>query len=309
MVRARAVALALSLLALGGACGPSAGGDSYERTSHACLPGACLEAAAPPASVDSGLGNLPLEPWPDTNAGPLSGVYSMLGVVTATVAGLPVSLQLLFRLRILQTFDTSSAQQSNTLCALKLPSVTGVATLVVPPLLEGIIQQASDVVSTGDFLPLTGSTRSYTPPPFLLVLGAKLANPKTDPLPTAMDLTDQWDEDHDGNPGVTVDATVFLCTAAQQLYVAIRTQGTLTGTFTPAGNIDGTMAVTESESVLGYSNMCLMAAAELDPRLSPTTSFHANRLADESQLHQNGNVTCDDIIAQAPKLYGSAWTN
>jgi hypothetical protein len=296
------------LLVLAAACGPSASNDASERSSHACLPGLCLEASAPPTTGDAGFVNEPLEPWPDESAGPLSGVYSMLGVVNATVASIPVSLQLLFRLRILQTFNTTTVKQSNTLCALKLPSVKGVATLTIGPLLQGIIQQESDIVSEGTFLSTEGTTQKYNPPPFLVVLGAKLKHPTTDPLPTMMNLTGEWDEDHDGHPGVTVGASVFTCTTTQELYVAIRTMGTLSGTFKRTDAIDGTMAVTESESVLGYSNSCLSAAAGIDPMLSPTTPFHAQRLADETELDTTGNVSCSDIVAKAPALYGSVWT-
>jgi hypothetical protein len=302
------------LLVAAAACGPDASNYAYERdASSQCLPGVCIEAAAPPMGSDAGSGNTPLENWPDSDAGPLSGVFAMQGVVTAMVVTKPVSLRLLFRLRLLQTNGTH-IEQSNTLCAFKLPSVAGVASLSIPPRLQTIIQENSVVVSEGDFLSVSGATQTYTPPPFFLLLGAKLKNPMTDPLPTMTDLTNEWDEDHDMHPGVTVDANVFLCavggvTPTEGLWVALRTGGSMTGTVTGLDTIDGTMAIFEEESVLGYSNACLSAASEITPKLSPSSPFHAQRLADESQLHTKGNVTCDDIIAEAPMLYGSAWAN
>jgi hypothetical protein len=309
MVRRRHVGVALGALASIGACGPSASNYAVERTTDACVPGACLEASAPPVATDAGRDNTPLEPWDDSSAGPMSGVYALHTVVTATVGGQEVALQLLFRLRLLQTFNTDQIQQSTTLCALELPSVKNIATLVLPSTLETIMQQASATVAQGKFLSGTGSSQTYTPPPFLLVLGAKLDDPGNDPLPSLMSLAGEWDEDHDGHPGVTIDATVFTCTATQNLYVALRTKGTLSGTLKSSGTIDGTMAVEESESVLGYSDSCLSVAAGIDPMLSPTAPFHAQRLADESALHTSGNVSCGDIVAMAPMLYGSAWTN
>jgi hypothetical protein len=198
--------------------------------------------------------------------------------------------------------------QSTTLCALKLPSVKGIATLAIPGRLDTVIQEASTVVSHGDYLGASGTSQTYTPPPMLIVIGARLKNPATDALPSLMNLTGEWDEDDDGHPGVTVNATVFTCTGPEQLYVAIRTGSSLTGTFTGFDVIDGTLTVSESESVVGYSDPCLAAAADINPKYMPTTPFHAQRLADEATLHAQGNVTCDDIIAQAPKLYGSAWT-
>jgi hypothetical protein len=308
MVTKSVVGASVLLVVMG--CGPAASSDPIERdASSACLPGVCLEASTPPMNTDGGAGNAPLEKWPDSNAGPLSGIFAMQGVVTATVVGKPVSLRLLFRLRLLQTSGTTHIQQSNTLCAFKLPSVAGVATLTIPPALQTIIQENSVVVSEGNFLSNAGASQTYTPPPFFLLLGAKLKNPMTDPLPSMTDLTGQWDEDHDGHPGVTIDATVFTCTATQQLYVALRTGGSLTGTVTGVDTIDGTMDIFEAESVLGYSNMCLSAAAEINPKLSPSSPFHAERLADESELHMKGNVSCADIISEAPMLFGSAWAD
>ncbi len=296
---------ALGFLVAGLSCGPDASNDPTLRTSHACLPGVCLEAASPPADTGSGLDNAPLEDWPDSNAEPLSGVFAAQAVVGANVAGYAVTLRLLFRLRILLT--STSTKESTTLCAFKLPSVPNLATLVIPPLLQTVIQRNSVAVAEGDYLSTSGT---YKPPPFLLVLGAKLQNAMTDPLPSMADMTGEWDEDQDGHPGVTVDATVFTCgKTAQGLYVALRTGGTLLGSVTGPETIDGTMDLFETESVLGYSNSCLSAAAEINPTLQPNSQFHAQRLADESQLHTSGNVTCSDIVAKAPALFGSAWMN
>jgi hypothetical protein len=291
------------LLALLGGCGPDASNDAPLRGSHACLPGACQEAAASPPPTDAGVGSAPLEPWPDSNAGPLSGVYASEVVVGASVAGYPVTLRLLFRLRLLQTGTTT--KQSTTLCSLRLPSVPNLASLVIPPLLESVIQKNSVVVSEGEYLSGAGV---YTPPPFLLVLGAKLADPASDPLPTMTDMAGAWDEDGDGHPGVTVDATVFTCGAtSEQLYVALRTGGTLSAHVTGPDTIDGTEDLFETEDVLGYSNACLSAATDIDPRLSPDSPFHATRLADEAALHAAGNVTCGDILSKAAALFGSGW--
>jgi hypothetical protein len=241
-----------------------------------------------------------LEPWNDEDAGPLSGVYAAQSVVDATVAGMVVSLRMVFRLRLLQT--GAMTKQSNTLCSFKLPT-SPLASLVIPPALQTIIQQQSVVVAEGPFLSSAGE---YSPPPFLIVLGAKLDNPATDPLPTMANLNGEWDEDHDGHPGVTIDATVFLCTSTQQLYVALRTGGTLTGMVTGPGTIDGTMALFETESVLGYSNKCLAAAADITPKLSPSSPYHAKRVADEAQLRSSGNIDCAEIVARAPALFGDA---
>jgi hypothetical protein len=299
--------LGLGVVALVAACGPDAANDAPLRASHACLPGACPDAAPPPVMPDAAAGNQPLEPWNDKGAGPLSGIFASLGTVTASVAGIQVTLRMLFRLRILQ-FGTL-IQQSNTLCKLELPSVPGVATLVIPPALETIIQENSDVEAEGNYLSNAGTgDATYTPPSFLLVLGAKLKNPTTDALPSMMSPGGAYDEDHDGHPGVTIDAQVLTCPDPQQLYVALRTGGTVKGKVTGLGTIEGTMTVFEEQSVLGYSNSCLAAAADILIKLEPGSPYHAVRVADEAKIDSTGNVTCSDIEAMAPALFGKAWT-
>jgi hypothetical protein len=308
-VLAPLVALAALAPGLVASCGPSASSYPVERTNHACLPGVCPQAVAP-ATGDAGIGNEPLEPWPDESAGLLSGIYALHALETANILGISVTLQLLYRLRLLQeTSGAGNVLQSMTLCALRLPSVKNIATLSLPTRLQALIPVKSAVVSRGNFISSEGGLQTYSPPPLLLVIGARLENPATDPLPSLMDASTEWDEDMDGHPGVTVNATVFTCTSAQELYVAIRTGGTITGTFTGFDTLDGTMNIKESESVVGYSDPCLSAATEVNPELNPMTTFHAQRLADEQDLDAKGNVSCADIIAEAPKLYGSAWTD
>jgi len=293
-------------------CGPSASDYAYERTTHACASGICAAASvsADAGVVDGGMVSEALEPWPDETAGLLSGVFAVHVVVTANVLSLTVSLQLLFRLRLLQeTTGPTNVMQSISLCALKLPSVKNIATITIPTRLQTIIQEKSVEISSGNFLSMEGATQTYKPPPILFVVGARLANPLSDPLPTQMDLTGEWDEDMDGHPGVTVNASVFTCTEPQELYAALRTGGTLRGTVTGFDKIEGTVDIFETESILGYSDPCLAAAADIMTKLNPETTFQAQRLADEAELHSMGNVSCDDIVAQAPMLYGTEWTD
>ena len=126
------------------ACGPSASGDARERTSTTqCLPGFCTpDAAAADPPGDAGIGIMPLEQWPDETAGQYSGVYAVHAFVTAHISVVTVSFQLLYRLRILQETATN-VMQSTDLCAIKLPSVPGLATLTIPPRLDGLITAKS----------------------------------------------------------------------------------------------------------------------------------------------------------------------
>jgi len=298
------------LLVATAACGPDASNDAVLRTTHACAPGVCADASTSQTAVDGGVGHQPLEPWPDSNAGLVSGVYALHAVATATVGPYIVSLQLVYRLRILQqTSGANNTRQSTTLCAIKLPSVPNIATLTIPPRLAALVPAASAIESEGNYLSTRGATLTYAPPPLLLVLGARLKNSATDPLPSLTDTSTEWDEDLDGHPGVTVDGMVVGCQAEEELYVALRTGGQLSGTISAQDTIDGTMSIFEAESVVGFSNSCLALSSSINPHLSPETTFHAQRLASEEQLRTTGNVSCADIIAEAPKLYGSAWSD
>ena len=74
----------------------------------------------------------------------------------------------LFRLRIVQ--QGTHLKQRTTLCAFKLPAVEGVATLVIPPKLQALMQKKF-VDSEGDFL--SASDATWSPPNSLLVVGAQ----------------------------------------------------------------------------------------------------------------------------------------
>lgn len=281
-------------------CGPSARDAGKLRDDH-CPVGGCVDAA----STSTGPITIPpepLEPWDTQGAGPISGIFAVEATIKAH-AGPEVEIRQLLRLRIVQ--QGSHIHQKATLCAFKLPDIPGTATLVIPPALQDVIQHKS-TESEGDFL-VMGSVIKYVPPPFLIVVGAKLQNEATDPLPTQTDLTNAVDEDHDGNPGVTLGATVFTCTSAQRLYVALRTTGKLAGQISTNDLITGKVDVTLAENVLGYSDDCLSAAAMLKIDVEPASPFTAKRTFDEDDIDRNGNVSCPEIILRAPTTFGPYW--
>jgi hypothetical protein len=246
----------------------------------------------------------PLEDWTEPDPGPLSGIFAVEATITAH-AGPEVKLKQLLRLRILQKGMTTFVHEKTTLCAFKLPDVPGTASLQIPPELQAVIQ-TKGAEEMGDYLSGSG-TLKYTPPPFLVVVGAKLANPATDPLPTQMDLTNALDEDNDGNPGVTLGAKVFTCPGDpppwEKLYVAIRTSGTLVGQVPSPDLITGKVDVKFVDSVLGYSNECLSAAAMLKIDVSPGSPFRAIRTSSDDDIDQNGNVSCAELVLRIPVLF------
>lgn len=249
----------------------------------------------------------PLENWDTSNAGPITGIFAVEAVITAH-AGPTVTLRQLLRLRIVQ--QGNKVHEKTTLCAFKLPEVPGTATLRIPPALQAVIQ-TKGAEETGDFLPQGTGMLKYVPPPFLVVVGADLANPATDPLPSMMDPSKALDEDMDGNPGVTLGAKVFTCPGDpppfESLFVALRTSGTLTGSVPSPDLITGKVDVKFADSVLGYSNECLSAAAMLKIDVDPGSPFKALRTSSDDDIDKNGNVSCAEIILRAPITFGPEW--
>ena len=279
------------------ACGPDPSSVGYLRSDH-CPVGGCRDASI---STDAAVPIIPepLEAWDMTDAGPLSGIFVVEVDIKARVA-VPVQLKQLLRLRILQ--KGTHIREKTTLSAFKLPVVENVATLVIPPALVSVIQ-GKGVEAEGEFLSsanLLGA--GYAPPPFLVLVGAALANPEVDPLPTIDTPQTAIDEDADGHPGVTLFAKVLTCTADELLYAALRTRGKLTGTVRTPDVIDGKVDVGLDESIVGYSNDCLSTATQLKIQIEPGSPFRARRAKPTDDIDGNGNVSCPEI----QNVYGEA---
>jgi hypothetical protein len=291
---------------LAAACGPK-DEPSVLRNDH-CPVGGCV--------VDAGAGGTggapieippePLEDWDTTGAGPLSGIFAVQAEITANVV-LPVETRQLFRLRLVQHGTTIRAK--STLCAFKLPVVEGVATLIIPPKLEQLLW-TKGVETNGEYLSKPETLgASYTPPPSLVLVGANLTNPATDDLPTLENPATSIDEDDDGNLGVTLEASLLTCETFQELYVALRTVATLSGTVLTPDVIEGTADVSLDQKVLGYSDPCLASAETINITIDPGSPFRAQRVGDAEDVDQNGNVSCPELKQNAVALFGDFWAN
>jgi hypothetical protein len=296
------------VLALGGAaaafaCGPDASTVPFLRDDH-CPVGGCVDASAQGDAATIAIPDEPLEDWDTTDEGPLSGIFAVQTIVSARVA-VKIELRQLLRLRIVQ--HGTRIHEKSTLCAFKLPDVPGVATLSIPPPLQAVLQTKS-TEDEGDYLSsAAGINARYTPPPWLVVAGAKLGDPANDPLPTMMDPTNAVDDDMDGHPGVTLLANVLTCTTDQQLYVALRTTGDLSATVITGDHIEGAANIHLDESVLGYSDSCLSVASNIFIEIDRGSPLRAERVGDAEDVDHNGNVSCPEIVANAPGLFGDYW--
>lgn len=300
----RAISVAIAAIAgVCSGCGPDPDAVPYVRTER-CPAGSCPSDAGTADTGPVTIPDEPLEDWDLTGAGPLSGIFAVEAIVTARVV-IQVETRQLFRLRLVQ--KGAEIRQKVTLCSISLPSVEGVAELGIPPELGGVIREKS-VETSGPFLssdvPIDAT---YQPPPSLIVAGASLGDPASDPLPTPEQPETAVDEDVDGNPGVTVLAKTVTCEQSERLYVALRTGAALSGTVESFDRIEGLADASLDQSVLGYSHDCLSVASGLKIQVEPDSPFSAVRVGDAQDVDRNGNVSCPEITLAAAELFGDYW--
>ena len=302
MVGAPARRAAALLAAALQACGPDPALYPFLRTERG---GADADAGpADGGGADAGIPDEPLEDWDTSGAGPLTGIFATEVVVKATVA-IPVESRQLLRLRILQ--HGRQIRQRISLCRFLLPSVPRMAELEVPPAAEAILRSRGGE-REGPYLSAEEAVGAeYRPEPEAIVLGAALDDPLADPLPTPEDPARALDEDEDGQPGVTLEATTVVCEEVEELYVAMRVVVDLAGTVRDLDTISGEVEPTLDQSVLGYSHDCLAVAAQLPIEIVPGSTFAAQRTEEAEDLDGNGNVSCGEIVRSAPARFGEHW--
>ena len=309
MSRAGALRLALAAwLALAPGCGPSAEGYPYLRgpgCEDGCDPDAGTDAGAAGDTGPPPIPDEPLEAWDVAGAGPLSGIFAV-EVTTPARAVIDIEVRQIYRMRVLQRGADVRLRISP--CRFSLPTIPGVATLSIPPRLEEVLRRIA-VEDEGPFLSMADPVgATITTPTAWVVLGADLADPVADPLPTADMLETALDEDMDGQPGVTIAAEAVICRMPEEAYAALRTSVTMDGTVEDLDAIRGGVEVTLEQSILGISDRCLSAAATLDIEVLEGSTFTALRVGDARDLDANGNVSCPEIAWYAPELFGAFWS-
>lgn len=306
MVRATAIVV-LAALTLA-ACGPSRDAYAILHEDHCCDAGS-FDANRPrdAGHMDAGPPDVPpepLEPWDETGAGPLTGIFALEVVVLANVV-VDLETRQLYRVRLLQ--NGTHVQARIQACVIDLATIRGVASLTFTPTAEAAIR-THILDFEGDFLSNANPLGAvFNPPRATVVIGANLAMPESDPLPTMMDPALAIDEDHDGNPGVTIDATAVVCREPAQAYASFRAGVTLSGTITDLDVFEGTAEPAVDQSVLGYSDPCLSVASSLHVVVRPGSTFHAHRVGTTEDLDGNGNVSCPEIGWAGARLFGDYW--
>jgi hypothetical protein len=294
----------IALMIVLSGCGPSPGDLPFVRTERCtvdCPPedaGAVLD-AGPPEIPDE-----PLEEWDLTDADPLTGIFAMEVAINVEVVIAQLVAKQYYRVRLHQVGE--EIRYRSQLCRLELPSVAGVAEIMVPPPLEAVIRER-DSEGQGPHLspaePLAGATLDL--PLIYAVLGAELADPLSDPLPSTEAPASAVDDDGDGHPGVSLDIDAVLCASVEQAYTALRVGIDPVGVVVDEDRIEGSIMPMLEWSFLGFSSACLGIAASLEVEVLPGSSFRMVRVDDvpEYDLDENGNVSCPEIAWLAPAIF------
>lgn len=245
-----------------------------------------------------------LEDWDLAGAGPLTGIFA-LEVTLKAEAVIELESRQLLRLRLLQ--HGTELRQKATLCDLSFPSLPGIIELELPQALQRLLRSRA-LESEGEFLGGTDPVgASYEPVLEPLVVGSQLDDPRNDEMPTEPSDPRVIDEDGDEQPGVTLGVHVVVCDEPEQMYVTLRLFNELTGTVEDLNTITGDVTPQLDQIVLGTSHECVAPAASIKVDLVPGSTFRAVRV-DDRDADGDGNVSCDEITAAAPALFGDYWS-
>jgi hypothetical protein len=125
------------------------------------------------------------------------------------------------------------------------------------------------------------------------VVGARLANPLTDPLPTEAGAAGEVDSDRDGNPGVTVNVAGAV---SGSVYVAQRSIINLRGRERNDRRIEGLWESNDQQVVLGASNGILNRAVENRRDPDAARSFFIMVPIDDDWDCSDINANIDDLF-------------
>ncbi len=127
----------------------------------------------------------------------------------------------------------------------------------------------------------------FSQPKQLLVVGARLRSPMTDPLPTRPDAPEVIDEDGDGHPGMTIEVRGI---APGRLYVVQRSWTELSGKMVAPDAFAGALRFENEQVVLDATSFLLRRTPPTEPLLSRSW-FRLQRLPKEA--------SCETARAQA----------
>jgi len=138
-----------------------------------------------------------------------------------------------------------------------------------------------------------GETVHWERPETVTLLGVNLDDPIRDELPENPDDSRVYDQDGDGNPGVTVKVGGFI---SGDLYVIQRTTNTYTGTLDDAGSLIGSIEEFGEQKIMGATNAML----EQD---IPSEHLNDPAVNTIKLVPVDSSITCQWLMENADTLF------
>lgn len=182
--------------------------------------------------------------------------------------------------------DGGGITVTNLTCSLTQPRLSGVETVFGPEFIGAVPQNAIAATVDGDRVEIDKDR---------VVLGAELADPAADALPTEPDDPRVRDMDGDSQPGMTVTLQGLF---QAQLYITYRHHIGLSGRADAVGCIAGTLEGTREQTQLGASDEALLAF-DFSPQPHPDPSINTFVMVPVA-----ASFDCASLIADEGELFG-----
>jgi hypothetical protein len=191
-----------------------------------------------------------------------------------------------------QTQTGTDVSMSARYCAQAAEDPESLAHVIIP---EGNVASLKPFVRNGTYTMSSAGAEVLLFPSFVEVIGATLANPESDPLPTDASDPNVIDQDQDGNPGITIKLSGL---ASGDLYVVQRQTSTWTGIAVSADRVEGHYGFISEQNILASVPATLKALASQvaigDPNLCASTFV---------MVRVGATTTCADVLADATNLF------
>jgi hypothetical protein len=139
-----------------------------------------------------------------------------------------------------------------------------------------------------------GPTVKFVRDAVATAIGVKLANPESDPLPTSANDARVWDQDGDGNPGVTVKMSGTIVNG--DIFVVQRQKSIYSGELGAGDKLSGLVRDMSQQSTIGATNELLKQAVPTTPDPDPSKS--TVRFAKLSSAYD-----CARLVSEASTLF------
>lgn len=223
----------------------------------------------------------------------ISGVWAQL-VVSSQLSDVPfagrvrqqtISIQ---RVVIKKQNDETVTMEAQT-CALEFDSGTPLVKLTFP---ERFVSSLGTDVKQAQFDP---NTLGFVQPRTVYLRGVRLQDPERDPLPTDPKDLRIFDQDGDGNPGMTLKASIMGLLNAD-IYVIQRDWNILRGWLTSSTTLDGLVEWGSEQVILGATNSIFLNPNPTFPDPNPNNSFFRS-------TRVSAETSCEQIRAQRDQLF------